>query len=164
VDTRPPPTGWWQASDGEWYPPELRPWRASDGNWYPPETHPSNAGQERHLRKLRQNRSVQPPEGMGLVPRTNRFRPLVPDPTVRHLVRYLLVCMALSLTGAVLVGVVWNMRMVGCTGRRKRDWFMLLVPVWGQIVVVQTVWRYTAKNVYWSARVDRPSRSLFARK
>ena len=32
--------GWWQASDGEWYPPEARPgggwWQAPDGRWYPP--------------------------------------------------------------------------------------------------------------------------------
>ena len=36
-------TGWWQASDGKWYPPadteQPGPgwWLASDGNWYPPE-------------------------------------------------------------------------------------------------------------------------------
>lgn len=35
--------GWWQASDGKWYPPAEREqpgpgwWLASDGNWYPPE-------------------------------------------------------------------------------------------------------------------------------
>ena len=56
-----PPPGWWLASDGNWYPPELAApvqptavpepepepapdagpppgwWLASDGNWYPPE-------------------------------------------------------------------------------------------------------------------------------
>ena len=40
--------GWWQASDGNWYPPESHPdyrpppgwWLASDGYWYPPEQHP----------------------------------------------------------------------------------------------------------------------------
>lgn len=44
--------GWWQAADGEWYPPERHPsysasdpnsygwWQASDGNRYPPERHP----------------------------------------------------------------------------------------------------------------------------
>ena len=56
--------GWWQASDGEWYPPETHPdrgevpdfthrsepaaeegwWQATDGEWYPPETHPDRAG------------------------------------------------------------------------------------------------------------------------
>ena len=50
--------GWWQASDGKWYAPELHEnaqpppptitdtppgpgyWKASDGKWYPPELHP----------------------------------------------------------------------------------------------------------------------------
>ena len=44
-----PAPGWWQASDGKWYPPEARQgdaggagpapgwWQASDGKWYPPE-------------------------------------------------------------------------------------------------------------------------------
>ena len=40
-----PQPGWWQASDGKWYPPEARTqttpppgwWQASDGKWYPPE-------------------------------------------------------------------------------------------------------------------------------
>lgn len=49
--------GWWQASDGNWYPPEQHPskqsaapalagpygpgwWQASDGNWYPPQSAP----------------------------------------------------------------------------------------------------------------------------
>jgi hypothetical protein len=41
----PPGPGWWLASDGNWYPPELATpgqgwWLASDGNWYPPETPP----------------------------------------------------------------------------------------------------------------------------
>ena len=41
--------GWWQASDGKWYPPQEQAattgdqppgpgyWKASDGNWYPPQ-------------------------------------------------------------------------------------------------------------------------------
>jgi hypothetical protein len=52
--------GWWLASDGRWYPPDLHPdettrvqnqqgamfprgrdwWLAADGRWYPPELHP----------------------------------------------------------------------------------------------------------------------------
>ncbi|HYI63195.1 MAG TPA: hypothetical protein VEW93_15500 [Acidimicrobiales bacterium] len=30
--------GWWQASDGNWYPPDASAgwWQASDGRWYPP--------------------------------------------------------------------------------------------------------------------------------
>lgn len=52
---QPPGPGWWQASDGNWYPPDAQPgalppppvrqpevppgegwWKATDGNWYPP--------------------------------------------------------------------------------------------------------------------------------
>lgn len=45
--------GWWLASDGRWYPPQLHRgpaapatgqagwWIASDGKWYPPHLHPS---------------------------------------------------------------------------------------------------------------------------
>ncbi len=34
--------GWWQASDGKWYPPSEPPgdgyWQADDGKWYPPDS------------------------------------------------------------------------------------------------------------------------------
>jgi len=48
IDMQRPP-GWWQASDGHWYPPEQLPspvspqpgwWQASDGRWYPPAGQP----------------------------------------------------------------------------------------------------------------------------
>ena len=42
---------------------------------------------------------------------------------------------------------------------------MNLIPtvglIWGIVVGIQTIWRYTAKNIYWSVRDDRPSGSLF---
>lgn len=38
-----PPSGWWLASDGKWYPPRPGWWIASDGRWYPPELHPNAA-------------------------------------------------------------------------------------------------------------------------
>src|SRR5580692_1772022 len=50
--------GWWLASDGKWYAPELHPdykspsaagwWQASDGGWYPPEQRP-DAAPTQHL-------------------------------------------------------------------------------------------------------------------
>lgn len=43
--------GWWQASDGKWYPPRESDeppgpgwWLASDGKWYPPELRSASAG------------------------------------------------------------------------------------------------------------------------
>jgi hypothetical protein len=55
-----PGSGWWMATDGEWYAPEQHPdyvspsslddgapgpgwWMASDGKWYAPEQHPREA-------------------------------------------------------------------------------------------------------------------------
>ena len=49
--------GWWQASDGKWYPPAdaERPgpgwWLASDGNWYPPEQRTAPAEPDPAVRK-----------------------------------------------------------------------------------------------------------------
>jgi hypothetical protein len=48
TDTAPSP-GWWKATSGTWYPPEMYPsdtprgddwWIAGDGKWYPPQFHP----------------------------------------------------------------------------------------------------------------------------
>jgi hypothetical protein len=47
------------------------------------------------------------------------------------------------------------------TGRRARDVLMLLIPIWGSIVFVQTVWRLTANRICWLPRTDMPSRPLF---
>jgi hypothetical protein len=50
VEQEPDPSrrpGWWIASDGQWYPPEVHPsrrpgwWIASDEQWYPPALHPN---------------------------------------------------------------------------------------------------------------------------
>lgn len=105
---------------------------------------------------------VQPPPGYGLVPGTNQVRPLVPDGGGVHFLRYVGIALVMGLSCYILVGFIWYMIALAQTGRRKRDILMLFIPIWGTIVAVQTHWRYTAKNVYWSARADRPSKSLFA--
>ena len=79
-----------------------------------------------------------------------------------HLLRFLGVWLLMAMLFYVIVGYVWMMFALSATGRRKRDILMLLIPVWGTVVGVQTMWRYTAKNVYWSARPDRVSKSLFS--
>jgi hypothetical protein len=38
------------------------------------------------------------------------------------------------------------------TGRRVRVILMLLIPVWGVIVWVQTFWRLSARRICWSPR------------
>lgn len=108
--------------------------------------------------------SYQPPPGMGLVSGSNdgSVKPLVEDNGLVHFLRYLLIWAVVAISMYVLVGFVLIALMLSWTGRRKRDVLMMLIPIWGGIVGVQTLWRYTAKNVYWSARKDRPSKSMFA--
>jgi hypothetical protein len=87
---------------------------------------------------------------------------LKPDGGVMHFVRFLLISIVMSALGVVFVGIIWAAIALSSTGRRKRDLLMYFIPVWGIIVNIQTLWRYTAKNVYWSPRSDRPSKSLFS--
>ena len=79
----------------------------------------------------------------------------------KHFLRFLGVYLAVSLLSVVVVGLVWFASMLSHTGRRKRDVLMLMIPVWGAIVTVQTIWRASAKSVYWAQREDRPSKTLF---
>jgi len=85
-----------------------------------------------------------------------------PDGGVMHFVRFLLIWLLMGMSCVLLFGVIWIMVALSSTGRRKRDILMFLIPVWGVVVQIQTLWRYTSKNVYWSVRADRPSKSLFA--
>lgn len=85
-----------------------------------------------------------------------------PDPGFMHFLRFLGILILMSALSAVLIGLVWFVIALSSTGRRKRDVLMLFIPIWGVILNVQTMWRYTAKNVYWSVRDDRPSKSLFS--
>ena len=104
---------------------------------------------------------IQPPAGFGLVPGTNQVTPLKPDPGGMHFLRYFGISLVMALSCYLIIGLVWMMIALAQTGRRKRDILMILIPIWGSVVATQTQWRYTAKNVYWSARSDRPSKSLF---
>ena len=70
------------------------------------------------------------------------------DPGFTHFLRYVAIWFAMvMLVYLFLIGLVWFAFMLSATGRRKRDVLMLLIPVWGTIVVVQTIWRYTARNL-----------------
>jgi hypothetical protein len=60
--------GWWQASDGKWYPPQPQAqpvappansvapgpgwWQASDGNWYPPQPLSAPAPQKKFYKRV----------------------------------------------------------------------------------------------------------------
>ena len=125
-------------------------WQASDGNWYPPESHPDAA--------LR----LQPPSHVAAFAPPPSFRAPREDNGFVHLLRFLGVWLLMAMLFYVIVGYVWMMFALSATGRRKRDILMLLIPIWGTVVGIQTMWRYTAKNVYWSVRPDRVSKSLFS--
>lgn len=107
--------------------------------------------------------TLSPPAGMAFVPNTNETQPLKPDGGLMHFVRFLLVWLLMGISCVVVFGLIWVMISLSKTGRRKRDILMFMIPVWGAVVQIQTLWRYSAKNVYWSVRTDRPSKSLFAK-
>ena len=90
------------------------------------------------------------------------WKPERPDPGFWHFLRFLAILVLMLLLVYVVVGVVWMAFALSATGRRKRDLLMLLIPFWSTVVLVQTVWRYTARNVYWPVRPDTVSKSLFS--
>jgi hypothetical protein len=49
------------------------------------------------------------------------------------------------------------MHILNVTGYRKRDVLWSAVPIVGTIVETKSMWRYTAREVYWNGRHDRPS-------
>ena len=38
---------------------------------------------------------------------------------------------------------------------------MLLIPIWGAIVIIQTIWRLTSNRISWLPWTDMPSKPLF---
>jgi type II secretory pathway component PulF len=99
---------------------------------------------------------------MAIPTTTNPAAPAKADPGFMHFLRFVGISLLMSALSIVFIGLIWFIIALSQTGRRKRDVLMLLIPIWGTIVNIQTVWRYTAKNVYWSPRADRPSKSLFS--
>lgn len=67
----------------------------------------------------------------------------------------------LYLACTFLVGFVALGLAMRITGRRARDVLMLLIPIWGSVVVIQTMWRLTATRICWLPRTDMPSKPLF---
>lgn len=107
--------------------------------------------------------TLAPADGMAFRPGTNEMQPKQADGGLGHFLRFVLVWLLMGISCVLVVGIIWVMISLASTGRRKRDILMFLIPVWGVVVQIQTLWRYSAKNVYWSVRTDRPSKSLFAK-
>jgi hypothetical protein len=83
------------------------------------------------------------------------------DKDTIHLLRFLAVLVVMQVCIAGLFGYFMIPFALRRTGRRARDILMLLIPVWGVVVWVQTFWRLSARRIYWSPRTDLPSRPLF---
>lgn len=150
--------GWYPETDPAW----VRYWDGSNWTDQRKQANDGAASPPVLATRIGGGEIVQPPPGHGLVSGTTAVRPLVEDGGGVHFLRFFGIYLLMGLSTYLLIGLVWWMIALSQTGRRKRDLLMVLIPVWGAIVAVQTVWRYTAKNVYWSARADRPSKSLFA--
>jgi hypothetical protein len=109
--------------------------------------------------------ALDPPvaEGAAAPPPPAYYLPAQPtddDPWLAHFGRYLLVSLCLGVSFYVLVGFLWMGHVLRRTGYRARDLLWLVVPVWGTVVSIRALWRYTARQPYWSPRPDRPSAVL----
>jgi hypothetical protein len=93
---------------------------------------------------------------------TDHDRTLPPESNwLLHLALFTAAAAILYVACSLLVGFVVVGMAMRITGRRGRDVLMLLIPIWGSIVFVQTVWRLTANRIGWLPRTDRPSKPLF---
>jgi hypothetical protein len=85
----------------------------------------------------------------------------VRDPWMPHALRFIGVGALLAVAWMTfIVGLVWRMHALSVSGYRKRDVLWLWVPVVGWIADARTLWRYTAREAYWTPRDDRPSHVL----
>lgn len=89
--------------------------------------------------------------------------PLQDDPGFAHFLRMAGVGMSVAMACWIVVGLFWYGHIMSKTGYRKRDLLLLSVPVYGSYLAVVVMWRYTARDVYWTPRDDRPSEVLHGR-
>lgn len=84
-----------------------------------------------------------------------------PDPWVPHALRFIGVGALLAVAWTTFIlGLLWRMHALSVTGYRKRDVVWLWVPLIGWVADARTLWRYTARDAYWTPRDDRPSHVL----
>lgn len=79
-----------------------------------------------------------------------------------HFLRFVFVSILINIAFLLYVpGLIWLAFMLRMTGRRARDLLLCMLPIVGVVVLFQTIWRYSAKSVYWSVRDDLESKTLF---
>jgi hypothetical protein len=83
------------------------------------------------------------------------------DGKMLHSLRFVGVLVVMQACVAFVIGYFMIPFALRRTGRRARDILMLLIPVWGVVVCVQTFWRLSARRLYWSPCSDLASRPLF---
>ncbi len=83
------------------------------------------------------------------------------DGVTLHFLRFLAVLIVMQACVALVFGYFMIPVALRRTGRRARDIFMLLVPVWGAVVWFQTFWRLNGRRICWSPRTDLATRPLF---
>ena len=89
-------------------------------------------------------------------------RPVPPSESwIVHFLKFVAASVVAYFALAFLIGLVAMPFALGVTGRRPRDFFMLFIPLWGSVVLVQTLWRLTASRMCWLPRRDRLSKPLF---
>jgi hypothetical protein len=77
-----------------------------------------------------------------------------------HFLRFVGVLALVAAGQFLVVGFLWTASILNQTGYRRRDVFLLFVPFIGTVLAVISVWRYTAKGMYWRRRNDRVSRPM----
>lgn len=80
-----------------------------------------------------------------------------PDGWFGHFLRYVGVAFMVGVSFWFIAGIFWMAHIFNRTGHRKRDLLWLIVPVVGAVVQTRALWRYTARNVYWTPHPERPS-------
>jgi hypothetical protein len=78
-----------------------------------------------------------------------------------HFLLFVVVSAVFYLAILFLIGILLLPFALRLTGRRARDIVMTLIPLWGTIVMVQTMWRLSARRICWLPRPEILSKPLF---
>lgn len=85
------------------------------------------------------------------------------DPWLSHFLRFVGVFVVYNVAGLFLIGHLWLLFVLDRVGYRKRDFLLMMIPVYNVMLLVGAFWRYTARRPYWPPRPDRLSRPLAPR-
>ena len=86
--------------------------------------------------------------------------PQGPDRWFPHFLKFAGAYGAVWAAGTFVIGWFWIAHILNRTGYRRRDVLLLLVPIVNVVMLFTALWRYTAKQPYWSPRTDRQSLPL----